>query len=63
VEIYPDVIRYVDLEVDVSIQPNGTVKVLDMEKLEKALEEGFISHEFFQKIKDKTKEIMEANTV
>lgn len=57
VEVYPSVIRYVDLEVDVCIRPDGTATVLDVEKLEKALESGFISKTLFEIAKDKVKEI------
>ncbi|MEM3596690.1 MAG: DUF402 domain-containing protein [Candidatus Bathyarchaeia archaeon] len=57
VEIYPQTLRYVDLEVDVCVLPDGTTKVLDMEKLEKALERGLISKAFFQKILEKVEEI------
>ena len=59
IEVYPKAIRYVDLEVDVCIQPYGTVKVLDMEKLEKASEKGFISNALFEMTKEKVKEIKE----
>lgn len=60
VEVYPTAIRYVDLEVDICIQPNGTIKVLDMEKLEKTLERGFISKTLFEIVKEKVKTITEA---
>ncbi|MGC9345202.1 MAG: DUF402 domain-containing protein [Candidatus Bathyarchaeales archaeon] len=63
VEVYPKAIRYVDLEVDVCIQPDGTARVVDMEKLEKALENGFISKTLFEMVKEKVKEITEANFV
>ncbi|MDI6905431.1 MAG: DUF402 domain-containing protein [Candidatus Bathyarchaeia archaeon] len=59
VEAYPKTIRYVDLEVDVCIKPDGTVEVLDMEKLEKALENAFISKTLFETVKEKVKEIMQ----
>jgi len=55
-EVYPKAIRYVDLEVDICIKPDGTVKILDMEKLEKALENGFISRKLFEIVKEKVKE-------
>ncbi|MGQ9530256.1 MAG: DUF402 domain-containing protein [Candidatus Bathycorpusculaceae bacterium] len=58
VEVYPNSIRYVDLEVDVCIQPNGAAKVLDMEKLERALEGGFISTKLFETVKEKVNEIV-----
>ena len=51
VEIYPDAVRYVDLEVDVCIRPDGETKVVDMEKLEKALEKGVVSQKLFEKVK------------
>jgi hypothetical protein len=60
VEIYPHAIRYVDLEVDVCIQPNGAVHVLDLEKLEKALEKGFINRRLFEIVKEKAYEIASA---
>jgi Ribonuclease G/E len=60
VEIYPHAIRYVDLEVDVCIKPNGAVQVLDLEKLEKALEKGFISKGLFEIVKEKAHEIASA---
>ena len=59
VEVYQETIRYVDLEVDVCIQPDGTAKILDVEKLEKALEYGFISKTLFKIVKEKVKEIMQ----
>jgi hypothetical protein len=60
VEVYPTAIRYVDLEVDICIQPDGTIKVLDMEKLEKTLERGFVSKTLFEIVKEKVKTITEA---
>jgi len=59
VEVYPEAIRYVDLEVDVCIRPDGAAEVLDMEKLEKALENSFISKTLFETVKEKVKEIMQ----
>jgi len=57
VEVYPKIIRYVDLEVDICIKPDGTIKVLDMEKLEKALEKGFVSQALLESVKENVKEI------
>jgi predicted RNA-binding protein associated with RNAse of E/G family len=59
-EVYPKAIRYVDLEVNVCIQPDGTVTVLDVEKLEKALGKGFISKTLFEIVKEKVKETTES---
>ncbi|MEM2995096.1 MAG: DUF402 domain-containing protein [Candidatus Bathyarchaeia archaeon] len=58
VEVYPNALRYVDLEVDVCVQPDGTVKVLDVEKLEKALEKGFISKKLFEVVMEKANAVM-----
>lgn len=63
VEVYPQTVRYTDLEVDVCIQPDCTVRTLDMEKLEKALEKGFISKTLFEMAKEKVKEIREVNAI
>ncbi|MEM3622296.1 MAG: ribonuclease E/G [Candidatus Bathyarchaeia archaeon] len=60
VEVYPHAIRYVDLEVDVCMKPNGLAKILDLEKLEKALERGFISKGLFETVKGKANEIASA---
>jgi hypothetical protein len=59
VEVYPKAIRYVDLEVDVCIQPDDTVKVLDLEKLEKALEKGLLSKKLFETVREKAEKIVE----
>jgi protein associated with RNAse G/E len=63
VEVYPKAVRYVDLEVDVCIQPDGAIRVLDVEKLEKALEKGFISKKLFEIVKEKAKEISAVNAI
>ena len=59
VEVYPNAIRYVDLEVDICIRPDGTVKVLDMERLEKALENQVISQRLFAKVTEIVQQILE----
>jgi hypothetical protein len=58
VEVYPKAIRYVDLEVDVCIRPDGTIKILDMDKLKKALEKGLISQSTYNIVKGKVEEIV-----
>jgi predicted RNA-binding protein associated with RNAse of E/G family len=59
VEIYPEAIRYIDLEVDVCIRPNGETKIVDKEKLEKALEKGFVSKTLFEKVESAVKAVAE----
>lgn len=57
VELYPNAMRYIDLEVDVCICVHGETKILDMEKLEKAMEKGVISGELLEKVKASAEEI------
>ncbi|MEM2249683.1 MAG: DUF402 domain-containing protein [Candidatus Bathyarchaeia archaeon] len=63
VEIYPDAVRYIDLEVDVCIRPNGEIKVVDMEKLEKALGKGIVSEALFGKVKSTVAAVTEKSFV
>lgn len=58
VELYPHGIRYVDLEIDVCMWPNGKVETLDEEKLEKAAEEGLVSEKLVAIAKKKLVEIV-----
>jgi protein associated with RNAse G/E len=51
IEIYPDKIRYVDLEVDVVKWPHGKVEILEEDLLEKRVKDGFINSELSKKIK------------
>ncbi|MBX5321552.1 MAG: DUF402 domain-containing protein [Candidatus Bathyarchaeota archaeon] len=62
VEIYPNTIRYIDLEVDVCVRTNSETKILDMEKLEKAMEKGIISRTLFEKIKANAEEIAKSKS-
>ena len=43
IELYPMKIRYVDLEADICVWPNGEIKKIDNEKLEEAVSRGLIS--------------------
>jgi Ribonuclease G/E len=63
VEIYPEAIRYIDLEVDVCIRPNGETKIVDKEKVEKALENGFVSKTLFEKVENAVKAVTEKGFV
>jgi len=57
VELYPYGIRYIDLEVDVCMWPNGRVEKLDEEKLEKAIEEGLVGERLAKIVREKLVEI------
>ena len=58
IELYPHGIRYVDLEVDVCVWPNGRVKKLDEKKLKEAAAEGIITPKLVRIIKEKLQGIM-----
>lgn len=58
VELYPSGIRYVDLEVDVCVWPDGRLAVLDFEKLEDALRKGLVTESLVASVKGKLSEIV-----
>ena len=61
VEIYPRTCRYVDLEVDVVRLPDGRVRVIDVEKLERAVWKGLITEPLMKKaisVAEKLKEVL-----
>jgi len=58
IELYPYGIRYVDLETDVCVWPDGRVETLDMEKLEEALTKGLVTEKLFTIVKDEVNEII-----
>jgi hypothetical protein len=60
VEVYPSRIRYVDLEVDVCLLPDGEVKVKDEEMLERALEHRTITGELYKKARKAVQETLES---
>ena len=45
ISLYPDHVHYFDLEIDVVVKPNLEAEIVDIELLEKALEEGRIREE------------------
>jgi hypothetical protein len=57
VEFYPSKIRYIDLEVDICVVPEGDVKVIDMDLLERAAGELIITGKFLEIVKEKVSEI------
>jgi len=58
IELYPYAIRYVDLEADVCVWPDGRVETLDMAKLEAALAKGLITEKLVGFVKGKISEIV-----
>ena len=59
IELYPHEIRYVDLEVDVCVWPNGRVKKMDEKKLKEATNEGTITPKLAGIVKQNLNEVME----
>ncbi|MEM2136817.1 MAG: DUF402 domain-containing protein [Candidatus Methanomethylicia archaeon] len=57
IEVYGDRLRYVDLDVDICIKPNGEIRVLDMDLLEKALRLNVISEGLFKFVHGLVEEI------
>jgi len=59
IELYPYWIRYVDLEVDVVVWPDGKKEVLDEDKLKKAAEEGLVTEKLVKTVENKLQELLE----
>jgi len=59
VELYPYGIRYVDLEIDVCILPDGTARITDEDKLWKAVENGLITEKLANFITEKARKIID----
>jgi hypothetical protein len=53
VELYPSKIRYVDLEVDICVFPEGDIKVIDMELLERAAGKQIITRKLLEIVEEK----------
>lgn len=58
-ELYPNEIRYVDLEVDVCAWPDGRVRKLDEEKLWEAVENKVVSAKLAKQVNMKAQKILE----
>lgn len=58
IELYPDRIRYVDLEVDICVWPNGRVEKIDEGKLDERIAQGYLSKRLGEIVKEKIEEIM-----
>jgi len=58
IELYPYGIRYVDLEIDVCVWPDGKIEVLDEEKFENAVREGLVTQKLTEIVTEKLQEIM-----
>ncbi len=59
IELYPHKLRYLDLEVDISIQPDGEVSVLDKEKMEEKVGDGYITRDLAEKVRRMLKDLLD----
>ncbi|MGC8849199.1 MAG: DUF402 domain-containing protein [Candidatus Bathyarchaeia archaeon] len=57
VELYPDRVRYVDLEVDVVREAGGRLRIIDVEKLDQMVSEGYLSEDLASKAKRTAEDI------
>lgn len=58
IELYPYGIRYVDLEIDVCVWPDGKIEVLDEEKFEDTVREGLVTGKLTEIVREKLQEIL-----
>lgn len=60
IELYPYGLRYVDLEIDVCVWPNGKIEILDREKLEDASKREIVSEQLVTTANGKLNELIES---
>jgi len=60
IELYPYGIRYVDLEADVCVWPDGRLAILDFEKLKEALRQEVVTERLVASVERRLSEILKA---
>jgi len=60
IEIYPVKVRYVDLEADICMWPNGRIQKIDVEKIDEIVRYGYISERLKRIIFEKIDEALDA---
>jgi len=58
VEFYPYGVRYVDLEADICVWPDGRVEVLDREQLQQAVQQGIVTERLVSTVDAKLNELI-----
>jgi len=58
IEVYPVKVRYVDLEADICMWPNGRIRKIDVEKLDEIVRYGYISERLKKIISKKIEEVL-----
>ncbi|MEM2660367.1 MAG: DUF402 domain-containing protein [Nitrososphaeria archaeon] len=59
VELIPNGIRYVDLEIDICVYPDGSIKIVDEEKFEEAYSKGIFSERLYNMVREKIDYILQ----
>ncbi|HID17080.1 TPA: DUF402 domain-containing protein [Candidatus Bathyarchaeota archaeon] len=59
IELYPGKIRYIDLEIDVVRKPGEKLRIIDSDKLEEALNEGYVSEKLANEALKRAKGLVE----
>lgn len=63
VEVYPTKIRYVDLEIDICVWPDGSSEVLDEEMLERAADELIIAERLYEFVRAKVEKLQASSDI
>jgi len=58
IELYPTKIRYVDLEADVCLWPDGRTQKVDRENLDEMVEQGYVSAKLAQIVDERIEEVL-----
>jgi hypothetical protein len=60
IEFYPTRIRYVDLEVDICLWPNGKILKIDREELDEKISQGYVSERLGRIVTEKVKGLLDS---
>ncbi|MEM1883934.1 MAG: DUF402 domain-containing protein, partial [Candidatus Bathyarchaeia archaeon] len=63
IELYPMKIRYIDLEADICMWPDGRVQKIDFEKLDDYVRMGYVSEKLRRLVYEKVEEIIDTLSV
>ncbi|MEM1586557.1 MAG: DUF402 domain-containing protein [Candidatus Bathyarchaeia archaeon] len=63
IELYPTKIRYVDVEADICMWPDGRIKKIDFEKLDEFVRMGYISEKLRKIVHEKAEKIIDTLSV
>lgn len=58
IELYPTKVKYIDLEVDICMWPDGKIQQIDIEKLDEKVRWGYVSEKLKQMVSEKIEDIL-----